>query len=1059
MKKILSFVLALALMLPAMFAFGDDENLLQEQEVIDLLQSDPPEEENLEADVEIPLEEIIDSEPEPELELEPEDPLESEQVSEDDDLEPVLEDEPEIIEEEVPEPEIPKILINEILPDPSSNEAENEFIELFNAGDSLVDLSGWVLDDSNLEDDAFYAFDDPEGDYMLAPGAYMVLFRPETGITLNNTEDVVYLFDGLMDEIDSFSFTESISGASWGRFSENLEMWQLFPSPSPGELNVFSNQIPVAQIEIQGGTKDMVVNVTGESSVDPDGDALDFTWTFEEGVVISKENPPAYTYSTPGVKNIVLMVSDPFGGEHQVIFEFEAKEKESESAPDLNEASEPSDSGPTTDPVDDASSQEYPLFSLIHEILPDPVGSDVEGEWVELYNDTDESIDLSGWILDDGEGASSPFYIPEGTIFEAGDYLTFQNPELNLSLKNDADVVRLLNPDKIESQVLEYSEAVEGWSFSKSESGEWVWTPELTPNQENAFPPEPMAYLSRDIVFDSALPNPEGADAEKEKIRLKNRTNELIDLSYWTLADLKSEVVLLDLAIEPGEILTLSSDDFSLNLNNTDESLTLIDPTGNVIDEMTWETSSESVWLFNASTFSDGMEVEVLEVVDGDTFKIMWEDREFTVRLLGVDTPETVHPSKSVEYFGEEASTYLKNIIQDKTIRLEFEERKMDAYGRLLAYVFVEGQLVNAEIIREGYGVAYTRFDFNKRSEFERYEAEAREAGRGLWEDDSVVKVLESEQTEGENEALDESTSDPELLKDADETEGESDIDSEVDLKVLPAEVNCDSDFLKLHAIFPSPKKGAEEYIELINQGEVPICLAGWQLDDDVEGGSKPFTFEDGQLAPAEVVRFEKTVTKLSLNNSNDCATLIRPNGEVGDQICYEKTKKNEVFSHEGGNSGSSDSSKSSDAKLDEKASNSTSEDPVKKHSFTRESSEYRTDLINATFSGVIVGVDSDEGVLVVKLQDDSLLLVSYADSLFEVNTVRKLLNLQERVTFDVYKTAEQVHLISMRSPSLQNQGSAGWGWLWLLGVPGVGLGLWVVKNRTLITSLFKQLA
>ena len=111
------------------------------------------------------------------------------------------------------------------------------------------------------------------------------------------------------------------------------------------------------------------------------------------------------------------------------------------------------------------------------------------------------------------------------------------------------------------------------------------------------------------------------------------------------------------------------------------------------------------------------------------------------VRLIGVDTPETVHPRKPVERFGKEASAFTRRIAEGKEVYLEYEggSSRRDRYDRTLAYVYLpDGMLLNLEIIRMGYGHAYTRFPFSKMEEFRAAEREAREAERGLWADDET---------------------------------------------------------------------------------------------------------------------------------------------------------------------------------------------------------------------------------------------------------------------------------------------------------------------------------
>jgi len=121
----------------------------------------------------------------------------------------------------------------------------------------------------------------------------------------------------------------------------------------------------------------------------------------------------------------------------------------------------------------------------------------------------------------------------------------------------------------------------------------------------------------------------------------------------------------------------------------------------------------------------------VVRVVDGDTLLL---DRNERVRLIGVDTRETVDPRRPVERFRKEASAFTKRIVEGKKVRLEYDQDRVDRFGRTLASVYLEdGTFLNAEIVRQGYGHAYTQFPFKYMEEFRGYEHEAREAQRGLW--------------------------------------------------------------------------------------------------------------------------------------------------------------------------------------------------------------------------------------------------------------------------------------------------------------------------------------
>jgi micrococcal nuclease len=141
-----------------------------------------------------------------------------------------------------------------------------------------------------------------------------------------------------------------------------------------------------------------------------------------------------------------------------------------------------------------------------------------------------------------------------------------------------------------------------------------------------------------------------------------------------------------------------------------------------------------------AADLSRMLRAEVVGHVDGDTIRVRIPDPPAslgaveTIRLIGVDTPETVHPSRPVETFGREASDFTKARLLNQPVYLAFDWDLRDRYGRLLAYIYTAaGRCFNAELIREGYGHAYTRFAFQFIDEFRGLEQEARREGRGLW--------------------------------------------------------------------------------------------------------------------------------------------------------------------------------------------------------------------------------------------------------------------------------------------------------------------------------------
>jgi len=124
----------------------------------------------------------------------------------------------------------------------------------------------------------------------------------------------------------------------------------------------------------------------------------------------------------------------------------------------------------------------------------------------------------------------------------------------------------------------------------------------------------------------------------------------------------------------------------------------------------------------------------VTRVVDGDTIDVSIAGTTYRVRYIGIDTPETVDPRRPVGCYGHEASERNRQLVDGKTVELEKDVSETDDFGRLLRYVWVDGEMANAVLVREGYAVASTYPpDVRYQELFLSLQREARDAGRGLW--------------------------------------------------------------------------------------------------------------------------------------------------------------------------------------------------------------------------------------------------------------------------------------------------------------------------------------
>ncbi len=208
------------------------------------------------------------------------------------------------------------------------------------------------------------------------------------------------------------------------------------------------------------------------------------------------------------------------------------------------------------------------------------------------------------------------------------------------------------------------------------------------------------------------------------------------------------------------------------------------------------------------------VKVKVLRVVDGDTFKCMIDGKEQTVRLIGVDTPESVNPNKeknTVE--GKIASEYTKRYLEDRDVELEYDIQKTDKYGRVLAYVWNGDTLFNFKLIRDGIAKPMTIAPNVKYSKIIRnLEKKAVENNKGFFNKDykekDILDKITAERTKEELLEKDSKTSETTLEYDFSTTKYNS--DKSVEFKVYNKNNN---EFLK-DFVFTIKEKDSEEILK-----------------------------------------------------------------------------------------------------------------------------------------------------------------------------------------------------------------------------------------------------
>lgn len=143
------------------------------------------------------------------------------------------------------------------------------------------------------------------------------------------------------------------------------------------------------------------------------------------------------------------------------------------------------------------------------------------------------------------------------------------------------------------------------------------------------------------------------------------------------------------------------------------------------------------VFIISTSNVYAKEKITFSRCVDGDTFKITVDGEEVFVRMLAIDTPESVKPDTEAEYYGKEASDYTCNRLTNaKKIELEYDKNsdKTDKYGRILAWVFVDGKLLQSELVSKGYAeVAYLYNNYEYTDTLKSKEEYAKNEKLGIW--------------------------------------------------------------------------------------------------------------------------------------------------------------------------------------------------------------------------------------------------------------------------------------------------------------------------------------
>ncbi len=263
------------------------------------------------------------------------------------------------------------------------------------------------------------------------------------------------------------------------------------------------------------------------------------------------------------------------------------------------------------------TTQIYPNTIIINEILPNPSTDETKGEFIELYNTSDTALDLTGWQLSD---ATDNVYTLSGSI-GGKQYLAVYRSDSSIALNNSGDIVELYQPSGQLTDDMAFTEtATDDTSYALDNTSDWQWTTTPTPGKKNTITnsianntnstnsnsntnqantnntnntnTNPSAG-AKTLQLSELLPDPEGSDSTDEWIELHNYGSTALDLKGWQIADSsKTFTITSNTSLNADGYIVFAIGQTGISLNNSGETISLLDPTQNITDSVNYGTAT-----------------------------------------------------------------------------------------------------------------------------------------------------------------------------------------------------------------------------------------------------------------------------------------------------------------------------------------------------------------------------------------------------------------------------------------------------------------------------------
>lgn len=403
-----------------------------------------------------------------------------------------------------------KIILSEILANPSTSDSDFEFIELKNTDSADICLSDWQISDASGK--IYKISVDDYSDTTIKAGGFFTVYSSVSSVSLNNSGDTVNLLQPNDMLLETVTYEEATEDYSYAKDTNHSWQWTNILTPNAENQFIaeaekqpeydFSDNIIISEIyadPLEGDQEFIELKNKNGEEVNLNGwkiaDATDKKFIISsEKFISTKINKYFVIYGD--VSKIALNNSGdsvrlykPDDTLAQAVEYKDGKKGQSYSFADkkwqwtdkLTPDKENTIDTDATAPEEENNNYQFSDKLILSELLPDPEGSDSSDEFVEIFNSDNKNIDLLGWSLQD---SSRTFTWAESVVLKPQEYRAFYITDTKISLNNLGEKISLLDPEEKIISTVTYGKSQTGLSYNY-DSDEWAWSTIITPNEKN----------------------------------------------------------------------------------------------------------------------------------------------------------------------------------------------------------------------------------------------------------------------------------------------------------------------------------------------------------------------------------------------------------------------------------------------------------------------------------------------------------------------------------------------------------------------------------------------